>query len=44
MNLNQFKKVFTSYLKNDSYSEIEKSTGVPKSTVQRWIQEFKNGE
>ena len=44
MNLNQFKKVFTLYLKSDSYSEIEKSTGIPKSTVQRWIQEFKDGD
>lgn len=44
MNLNQFKKVFTSYLKGNSYSEIEKSTDVPKSTVQRWIQEFKDGD
>ena len=44
MNLKQFEKVYTLYLKGYSYSEIEKSTGIPKSTVQRWIQDFRNGD
>lgn len=44
MDLKQFGKVYTLYLKGYSYSEIEKSAGVPKSTVQRWIQDFKNGD
>lgn len=29
--------------KGYSYGEIEKSTGVPKSMVQRWIEDFRNG-
>lgn len=44
MDLKKFQKVFTLYLKGLSYAEIEKSAGVPKSTVQRWIQDFRNGE
>ncbi|MCL4348415.1 MAG: helix-turn-helix domain containing protein [Candidatus Thermoplasmatota archaeon] len=44
MDLKQFGKVYTLYLKGYSYSEIEKSAGIPKSTVQRWIQDFKNGD
>ena len=44
MDLRQFQKVFAQYLEGYSYAEIEKSVGVPKSTVQRWIQDFRNGE